>query len=125
MIQTLDAASFEVSSNYIFNDGQEGTIYNIGVLKRKSDVAEPSKQLKVYFSNGYFQSTDDGDITTVESYKTFHYVRDIPSIRGKRLTDIIDIRPRVSDYTVAESTRSPLEFLGRSFNASGILRQIL
>ena len=119
VIQTLDAASFEVSSNYIFNDGQEGTIYNIGVLKRKSDVAEPSKQLKVYFSNGYFQSTDDGDITTVESYKTFDYVRDIPAIRGKRLTDIIDIRPRVSDYTVAESTRSPLEFLGRSFNASG------
>ena len=77
------------------------------------DVAEPSKQLKVYFSNGYFQSTDDGDITTVESYKTFDYVRDIPAIRGKRLTDIIDIRPRVSDYTVAESTRSPLEFLGQ------------
>ena len=119
VIQTLDAASFEVSSNYIFNDGQEGTIYNVGVLKRKADVAEPAKQLKVYFSNGYFKSTDDGDVTTVASYANFDYVNDIANINGNRLTDIIDIRPRVSDYTVAESSRSPLEFLGRSFNATG------
>ena len=119
VIQTLDAASFEVSSNFIFNDGQEGTIYNIGVLKRKADIAEPSKQLKVYFSNGYFQSTDDGDITTVESYKTFDFTKEIIAVQNRRSTDLIDIRPRVSDYTVAESTRSPLEFLGRSFNATG------
>ena len=36
-----------------------------------------------------------------------------------RNTDLLDIRPRVSSYTVAESNRSPLEFLGRSLNASG------
>ena len=95
------------------------TIYNVGILKRKADVAEPVKQLKVYFSNGYFQSTDDGDVTTVASYANFDYVNDIANINGNRLTDIIDIRPRVSDYTVAESSRSPLEFLGRSFNATG------
>ena len=32
---------------------------------------------------------------------------------------MIDLRPRVSDYTVTESARSPLEFLGRSFNGAG------
>ena len=41
-----------------------------------------------------------------------------------RNTDLLDIRPRVSNYTVAESNRSPLEFLGRSLNASGNSAQI-
>ena len=31
----------------------------------------------------------------------------------------IDLRPRVSDFTVAEGVRSPLEFAGRTFNAAG------
>ena len=36
-----------------------------------------------------------------------------------RNSDIIDIRPRVSSYTVSENSRSPFEFFGRIFNASG------
>ena len=46
-------------------------------------------------------------------------MKDIANINGTRRTHINDIRPRVSDYPVAESSRSPLEFLGRSFNATG------
>jgi hypothetical protein len=34
-------------------------------------------------------------------------------------SDIIDIRPRVSSYTVLENARSPFEFFGRTFNTSG------
>ena len=41
------------------------------------------------------------------------------SVNGFRNTDLIDIRPRVSNYVVAESNRSPLEFLGRSLSGSG------
>ena len=33
------------------------------------------------------------------------------------VSDIIDIRPRVSDFS--GTTRSPFEFLGRNFTASG------
>ena len=37
-----------------------------------------------------------------------------------RNSDIIDIRPKVSDIaTVSEGDRSPLEFNGRSFNVTG------
>ena len=118
-ISALDAPSFDVSGNYTFVDGQEETIYNTGFLKRKADSLAPAKQLKVYFSNGSFQSTDDGDITTIESYNSFDYSTEIPSVNGTPVSDIIDIRPRVSDYTVSADSRSPLEFLGRSFNASG------
>ena len=34
-------------------------------------------------------------------------------------SDMIDIRPRVAPYTVAESVRSPLEFWGRNFKVDG------
>jgi hypothetical protein len=35
------------------------------------------------------------------------------------MTDIIDIRPRVSDYSVSLGARSPFEFGGRKFNQQG------
>ena len=61
------------------------------------------------------KTTDDGDITTKNSYNSFDYDFDVQSVNGQRNTDLIDIRPRVSDYTPSADARSPLEFLGRSF----------
>ena len=119
IITTLDDPSKDVSANYTFNTGQKATFYGHGFLTRKPNVKEPSKRLKIYFESGYYESSDDGDITTKNSYDTFDYGRDIQTINGNRNTDIIDIRPKVSNYTIAESTRSPLEFLGRSFTTSG------
>jgi len=119
VISSLDIPSKDVSSNYTFNNGQKSTFYDYGFLTRKSNVKEPSKQLKIYFKNAYYESSDDGDITTHNSYNTFEYGSEIQTVNGNRNTDIIDIRPKVSDYTITESTRSPLEFLGRSFTASG------
>ena len=119
IVTTLDSGSFEISSNYSFSTGQEETFYDYGTIKRKPESQEPTKRLKIYFSNGYYNSTDDGDVTTVESYRQFNYSKDLQSINGHSVSDIIDIRPRVSTYTVSENTRSPLEFYGRSFNSSG------
>ncbi len=68
---------------------------------------------------GIMYDTDDGDITTKNSYDTWDYSRDIPLINGDKVTDTIDIRPKVSTYTVTESKRSPLEFYGRNFASSG------
>ena len=44
---------------------------------------------------------------------------EIQTINNIRTSDLIDIRPRVSPYTVLENSRSPLEFFGRLFNKSG------
>ena len=118
-IVTLDSSSFNITENYKFNDGQKSTYLNYGSIIRKSTASAPDKRIKVYFSNGYYESTDDGDITTVDSYNTFDYANEIAVVDGVSESDIIDIRPRVSDYTVAVDTRSPLEFYGRTFNASG------
>ena len=119
VISTLDAESFDVSPNYTFKTGQKGTIYDYGSISRKSDRVQPTKQLKVYFSTGYYDSSDDGDVTTCSSYQDFDYTKEIMSINGHRNTDLIDIRPRVSEYSLTNATRSPFEFYGRSFDASG------
>ena len=119
IVETLDSTSFNISSNYSFVSGQEGTFYNYGQLKRKNDSKSPTRKLRIYFSNSYYDSTDDGDITTVNSYSSFNYSKEIKSIDSNRLSDIIDIRPKTSPYTVSSGSRSPLEFYGRVFNSSG------
>ena len=118
IITTLDSPSFDISSSYTFSTGQNGSFYGYGFLTRRPNANSPNKKIKVYFSNAFYDSSDDGDITTVNSYNTFNY-GDISIFNNTRLGDIIDIRPRVSSYTISENSRSPFEFFGRTFSASG------
>ena len=115
----LESPSFEISSEFSFSTGQQKSFYNYGYVKRKSDFKEPSKKVKIYFTSAFHSSDDDGDVTTVNSYDSFDYSKEIRSIDSIPNSDIIDIRPRTSNYEVEEGKRSPLEFLGRSFSQSG------
>lgn len=119
VITSTDSTSLNISSNYKFDNGQKSSFYGYGFVTRTSSASEPSKKIKIYYSNGYYQESDNGDITTVESYSGFDYVKDVQTVNATRNTDIIDIRPRVSNYSISENTRSPLEFYGRKFNAAG------
>jgi hypothetical protein len=119
VITTLDSPSFDISFNYTFLSGQKGTFYDYGAITRKSNAEEPSKKIVIYFSNGFYDSSDDGDITTINSYNTFNYGYELQVVNSSNVSDIIDIRPRVSSYTITENARSPFEFLGRTFNSSG------
>ena len=120
IVSALNSPSFDISPNFKFIDGQQATIYNIGSILRKSDSDSPSKKIKIYYSNGSFDGSDNGDFITANSYNQYDYGIDIPKINGVSNADIIDIRPRASQVSsVSEGDRSPLEFKGRSFNASG------
>ena len=120
IVSTLDSPSFDISPNFSFVDGQQSTIYNIGQIKRKSDADAPTRKIKIYYSNGSFDSGDNGDFITVNSYEKYDYGIDIPKIDDVSNSDIIDIRPRASVVSsISEGDRSPLEFKGRNFNASG------
>ena len=119
VISFLNTTSFNIASNYTFSSGQRNTTYNYGSLTRKSDSNSPKNKIKIYYKSASFDPSDDGDIVTVESYNDFNYSTEVKTFNGVLNTDLIDLRPRVSDYTVTTSSRSPLEFLGRSFNGSG------
>ena len=120
IITSINASSSNISSNFKFDNGQKGSFYGYGAINRDPSSPEPSKKIKVYFESGYYQSSDNGDITTVESYRGFDYKKDIQIVNSVRNSDVIDIRPRVSPYILAENSRSsPLEFYGRLFNGSG------
>ena len=119
VISTLSASSTDISNGYTFDNGQENTFYNYGSIIRKPDFDAPDKSIKVYFESAYYDSTDTGDITTVDSYKNFNYSTEIQEVNGLANSDMIDIRPRVADYTVSEGSNSPLTFAGRTFTQAG------
>ncbi len=119
VIRTIENPSTSISGKFVYGIGQNKFFYDYGYLKRKSDAQAPTRKLKIYFSSTYYDSSDDGDITTVDSYSNFDYKKDIQLFDGVRNSDIIDIRPRVSNYTVSEGARSPLEFYGRTFTQNG------
>ena len=125
-VSVVTEPSFNVSNNYKFSTGQRGSFYGGGSINRKDGI-DPrlSKQLKVYFTNGYFEAADSGDIVTTNSYSEFDYTKEIRTVDGFRNTDIIDIRPKTSNYTVTEGARSPFEFYGRSFNGAGNSSSVL
>ena len=119
VIRTIENPSTTISGKFVYGIGQNKFFYDYGYLKRNSDAQPPTRKLKIYFSSTYYDPSDDGDITTVNSYSNFDYKKDIQLFDGIRTSDIIDIRPRVSNYTVSEGARSPFEFYGRTFTQNG------
>jgi hypothetical protein len=106
-----------ITSNFIFDNGQKDTIYDYSKIVRRPEFRSPTRRIKIILESSSIPSSDVGDILTVNSYSQFDYC-DIPSINGIRVSDLIDIRPRVSNIQVTTSTYSPFEFFGRTFNYS-------
>ena len=125
IVSTLDEPSVEISKNFKFDSGQNSSFFGHGSIKRRPGIDAPTKQLKVYFINGYFENSDSGDVVTTNSYESFDYTKEIRSIDGYRNTDIIDARPSATEYTVSEGSRSPFEFYGRTFNRAGNSSNVL
>ena len=111
--------SRDITSSFTLENGQKSSHFDYSRLVRKSGVDIPTRKLKIFYSRGYYDPSDSGDVTTVESYSAFDYGNEISKINGIRTTDLIDLRPRVSEYALSSGSRSPFEFLGRSF-AGGV-----
>lgn len=100
----------EITDRFIFDGGQRETHYDLARLIRKPGAQIPDNNLLVVYD--YFEhvgSSGTGDYFTVDSYTNIDY-EDIPtfvsSVYGTiSLADVVDFRPRVSDYT-GNSTES-------------------
>ena len=115
IVSTLDNGSTNITDNFTFYNGQTLTHYDYSYLLRKQGVPAPTRSVKIIYTKGYYESSDTGDVTTVNSYQGFNYGTEIQSVKTFRNSDIIDARPRVDDYSVAADARSPFEFAGRTF----------
>ena len=112
IVQSLTPGSDNVVNNYTLDQNITETIYDYSKIVRKPNYKEPTRRLKVIFEYSNYSTSDTGDITTVNSYNQFDY-----SELKFSESDTIDIRPRVSDAQVSINSRSPFEFLGRSYNS--------
>ena len=69
---TLKQGSTLVTSNFQFSNGQTNTYYGYSYIQRKESIPAPTRKLKVVFTKGYYESSDTGDITNVNSYSGFN-----------------------------------------------------
>ena len=124
----------DITDRFIFDGGQRDTHYDLARLVLKPGAIVPTNKLLVVFD--YFKhvgGVNTGDYFTVDSYTNIEY-KDIPyynsSVYGRiSLRDVVDFRPRVSDYTGLDTetvlpgysdklTVNALKFVGTGSSAS-------
>jgi hypothetical protein len=113
-IKTL--GDLNITSSFGLDDGQRDSIYDYSRIIRSESAVEPKSKLKIVYQNYDIDSSDTGELITVNSYPNteFKYIK---SYNGVRLNDCIDIRPRVSTYTL--NSKSPFEFDSRRLDGAG------
>ena len=106
-----------ITQNFIFDDGQRESFYDYSRIIRKRGFEEPKGKLRIIFQNYTIDQSDTGEFITANSYPSDGFKNDVPLFENNRVSDYIDIRPRVSTYTL--SSKSPFEFDSRSFAGEG------
>jgi len=107
-----------ILNNYSFDYGQKDTIYDYAKLTRNSNAPEPKGKLRIIFETAEFRSSDNGDLVTANSYNQYDYCTVTFAKDNINNTDIIDARLRVKKYDLTNTSRSPFEFLARTFDAT-------
>ena len=123
-VNSITLGDSNITNNYTLESNYKDTIYDYSKIVRVEDASPATRRLKVIFEHGSIDDSDTGDFVTANSYVQYDYC-DIPKIGNISNHDIIDIRPRVAEYTPAVNTRSPFEFYGRTFSSVGTARNIL
>ena len=116
VVSVNDLGDNDISDNYYLDNGQRDTFYDYSRIVRVPTSKEPTRRLKIVYEYADFSASDTGDITTINSYGEFDYC-DLPSINSVSVSDIIDIRPRVSEFS--STALSPFEFNARNFTSAG------
>ena len=72
-IGNLTLGDRNILTDFRFDYGQKDTIYDYSKLRRNPDAKEPTRKLRVIYESASYSSSDDGDITTINSYNQFDY----------------------------------------------------
>ena len=125
-ISDFNIGDENILNRYILDSGHRDTILDYSRLIRKPGTKDPRRKLRIIFESAEYTDSAEGDITTIESYRQFDYC-DLPTLKNDiRVTDIIDIRPRVREFDPDSTSTSPFEFASRSFeDATNSAKNIL
>lgn len=83
-------ATIDISKNFIFNNGQTDTHYDLGFVTLSPNAPKPTGSIRIEYE--YFTHSS-GDYFSVDSYKNAISYKDIPP----SLRDSLDFRPRITD----------------------------
>ena len=118
VLQDIITGNFvDRTNNYLLDKGHKSQYCDYSRIIRKAKSGIPSKRLLIIFDRYQVASGNTGDFFSVNSYTKDRYGKDIPSVNGLRLTDLIDLRPRVNPFTPSGG-KSPFSFSGRSFEST-------
>jgi hypothetical protein len=108
----------DLTNNFSLDRGQKEQYYDYSSIVRSNGVSEPNRRLLIVFDYYSVPSDDNGDVFTVLSYDKERFLTDVPLLKNNALrsTDILDFRPRVTEFTSTSS--SPFDFSSRNFDNS-------
>ena len=118
-IQTITLGNYsDVSTSYTLDKGIKEQFYDYSrIVRKENNSYVPSRKLLIIYNHYTVPSNDNGDVYTVNSYDAERFKYDIPTAGDLRASDVLDFRPRVSDFT--STTLSPFDYTARTFATTG------
>ena len=119
-IELIPGSFIDRTDNYDLDKGHREQFADYSRIVRKAS-ANPSRELLIVFDFYKVNTTDNassGDIFTASSYGRERFTYDVPTVSPNnltRLSDTIDFRPRVKEYS---GSVSPFAFSSRQFEST-------
>ena len=110
-VSVVDEGDKLISKNFSFDTGQRSEFYDYARIIRKDNTPDPSKRISIIFDH-YIVDGDASDFATVNSYSPDNFIEDMTTWKGTPVSDYMDARPRVADYS---GSLSPFDYSSRSF----------
>ena len=114
VVQTFIPGDRDIRNNFEFDLGQRLDYVDYAALIRREGTEAPTRRITIVYNHFVIDESDPGDFVTVNSYERKLYGRVIPFIGSRPVSDVIDLRPRVTSVV---DGKAPWEFEARQFNA--------
>jgi hypothetical protein len=113
VIGSITIGDRNILNSYLFDSGSRSSYLDFSRIIRKPSAESPKRQITIVYNYYSIESSDDGTFVAVNSYDLNRY-NEIPLVDGVGCSDVLDFRPRVSNYNTSSDV-SPFEFRSRLF----------
>ena len=120
-ITSIELGDKLIDASFILDSGERLEYLDFGRIIRNDSAPIPSRRLTIVYDYYDTPTSDTGEFFSYLSWppRVVHDGIDLPRIdyQALRHSDVIDFRPRVSDYT--DETYSPFQYESRVFPNNG------